>query len=76
MRQVPVNSACRSKNEVAEHLAAHPDGTLIRSLPAVGVVSPAKVIACTGDIARFDSPDALAAAAGLAPVLRQSGNHT
>jgi transposase len=51
----------------------HPDGALIRSLPGMGVVLAAQFIAAAGDIARFRSPDALAAAAGLAPVLRQSG---
>lgn len=54
-------------------LAAHPDGTLIRSLPGMGVVLAAELIANLGTITRFASADALAAAAGLAPVLRQSG---
>lgn len=39
----------------------------------MGAVLAAQFIATAGDIARFRSPDALAAAAGLAPVLRQSG---
>lgn len=51
----------------------HPDGALIRSLPGMGAVLAAQFIATAGDISRFRSPDALAAAAGLAPVLRQSG---
>jgi transposase len=51
----------------------HPDGALIRSLPGMGAVLAAEFIAMAGDIGRFRSPDALAAAAGLAPVLRQSG---
>jgi transposase len=54
-------------------VARHPDGALIRSLPGMGVVLTAEFIAAAGDIARFRSPDALAAAAGLAPILRQSG---
>lgn len=54
-------------------LADHPDGALIRSLPGMGAVLSAEFIACVGDIARFPSADALASAAGLAPVLRQSG---
>jgi transposase len=54
-------------------LANHPDGALIRSLPGMGAVLAAEFIACTGDIQRFRSADALASAAGLAPVLRQSG---
>jgi transposase len=51
----------------------HPDGALIRSLPGMGAVLAAEFIAMAGDISRFRSPDALAAAAGLAPILRQSG---
>jgi transposase len=54
-------------------LANHPDGTLIRSLPGMGAVLAAGFVACVGDIRRFGSADALAAAAGLAPVQRQSG---
>lgn len=54
-------------------LHRHPDGALIRSLPGMGAVLVAEFIASTGDIARFRSADALASAAGLAPVLRQSG---
>jgi transposase len=54
-------------------LAGHPDGALIRSLPGMGAVLAAEFIACTGDIRRFGSADAMASAAGLAPVQRQSG---
>lgn len=54
-------------------LARHPDGALIRSLPGMGAVLSAEFIACVGDIRRFASADALAGAAGLAPVIRQSG---
>jgi transposase len=54
-------------------LAHHPDGALIRSLPGMGVVLAAQFLAEVGDIRRFRSASALAAAAGIAPVLRQSG---
>src|SRR6185312_5155874 len=54
-------------------LVRHPDGALIRSLPGMGAVLSAEFIACVGDIRRFASADALASAAGLAPVIRQSG---
>jgi transposase len=54
-------------------LADHPDGALIRSLPGMGAVLAAEFIAYVGDIRRFGSADALASAAGLAPVQRQSG---
>ena len=42
-------------------------------MPGMGATLTAEFIALVGRIDRFDSADALAAAAGLAPVLRQSG---
>lgn len=59
--------------ELEARLARHPDAALIRSLPGMGAVLTAEFIAEAGNITRFASADALAAAAGLAPVLRQSG---
>lgn len=58
---------------LAELVQAHPDGALIQSLPGMGVVLAAELMAEAGDISRFRSAAALASAAGLAPVLRQSG---
>lgn len=60
-------------HELEACLARHPDAALIRSLPGMGAVLTAEFIAEAGTITRFASADALAAAAGLAPVLRQSG---
>lgn len=54
-------------------LDCHPDAALIRSLPGMGAVLAAEFLAEVGDIRRFRSASALAAAAGVAPVLRQSG---
>lgn len=59
--------------ELEETLARHPDAALVRSLPGMGVVLTAELIAEAGTLSRFRSADALAAAAGVAPVLRQSG---
>lgn len=59
--------------EIEARLARHPDAALIRSLPGMGAVLTAEFIAQVGSIERFRSAHALAAAAGLAPVLRQSG---
>jgi transposase len=53
--------------ELEALVASHPDGALIRSLPGMGAVLAAQFIATAGNIARSQSPDALAAAAGLAP---------
>jgi transposase len=60
-------------DELETALARHPDATLIRSLPGMGATLTAEFIAEAGSIDRFATPDQLAAAAGLAPVLKQSG---
>jgi transposase len=60
-------------NEITEALDVHPDGTLIHSLPGMGVVLTAEFLAEAGGLHRFPTADALASAAGLAPVLQQSG---
>jgi transposase len=59
--------------EIEGALERHPDAALIRSLPGRGVLLTAELIAETGGIRRFRRPDHLAAAAGLAPILKQSG---
>jgi transposase len=46
---------------------------LIRSLPGMGATLTAEFLAITGDTSRFAAGDQMAAAAGLAPVPRQSG---
>lgn len=58
---------------IRERLARHPDAALIQSMPGMGATLTAEFIALTGGVGRFRSPDALAAAAGLAPVMKQSG---
>ncbi len=59
--------------DLEQALGHHPDAALIRSLPGMGATLTAEFIAEAGGIGRFPTPDRLAAAAGLAPVLRQSG---
>ena len=59
--------------ELEALLELHPDAALILSLPGMGVVLTAELIAEAGNLSRFRSADALASAAGMAPVLRQSG---
>jgi transposase len=70
----------RSKERIAELdrrleelLAASPEAEIVRSLPGMGVVFTAEFLAEAGDLGRFASADSLAAAAGMAPVLRASG---
>jgi transposase len=59
--------------DLEQTLAHHPDAALIRSLPGMGATLTAEFIAEAGGIGRFPTPDRLAAAAGLAPILKQSG---
>lgn len=54
-------------------LRSTPEAEVVRSLPGMGVVFTAEFLAEVGDPARFASADSLAAAAGIAPVLRASG---
>lgn len=54
-------------------LEVHPDAALTRSLPGMGATLTAEFLAEAGGIGRFPTADQLASAAGLAPVLRQSG---
>jgi transposase len=54
-------------------LDRHPDAALVRSLPGMGATLTAEFLAEAGGTARFPTPDQLASAAGLAPILKQSG---
>jgi transposase len=61
------------EGRLEELLSARPEAEVVRSLPGMGVVFTASFLAEVGDLGRFDSADALAAAAGLVPATRQSG---
>jgi len=64
------------ETRIREALLAHPDGPIFQSLPRAGIVRAATLLAEIGDCrARFPDPEALAAAAGVAPSTRQSGKH-
>ncbi len=58
---------------IEEALQRHPESALIRSLPGMGATLTAEFLAASGGLERFPTGDKLAAAAGLAPVLKQSG---
>ena len=61
---------------VAAHLGEHPDAPIFTSLPRSGQINAAQVLAEWGDCRpAYDSPDAVAALAGAAPVTKQSGKH-
>lgn len=59
--------------QITAGLDAHPDGALVLSLPGMGATLAAEFLAEVGNLDRFASADQLASAAGLAPVLQQSG---
>lgn len=61
------------ESRIKEDLGRHPDAALIASMPGMGATLTAEFLAEAGDLARFASADQLASAAGLAPVLQQSG---
>jgi transposase len=79
VRELAVESAatrsrlCALDRDLQAALERHPDAALIQSLPGMGATLAAEFIAEAGSIERFPTPDKLAAAAGLAPVLQQSG---
>jgi transposase len=54
---------------IAGLVGVHP----LLAMPGVGVLTAAKLIAETGDVGRFRSPDAFAALAGVAPIPASSG---
>jgi len=61
---------------IAAHLAQHPDGALLQSLPRTGTVNAAQILAELGDDRlRFPTAEQLAAEAGVAPVTHSSGKH-
>jgi transposase len=59
---------------VAARLGEHPDGEVFTSLPRSGQINAAQMLAEWGDVREaYDSPDAVAALAGVTPVTKASG---
>lgn len=56
-----------------ELMVARPEAEVVRSMPGMGPLFTAEFLSEVGDLSRFGSADALAAAAGLVPATRQSG---
>jgi transposase len=63
----------RVEAQLSELLLESADAAIVMSMPGMGVVLTSEFFVEVGEIERFVSSDALAAAAGVAPVLRQSG---
>ena len=76
-----LGQAERRKKEVAKIMDAAADKAdaqsvaLIDSIPGIGRATAATLLARIGDIARFDSPDALKGYLGIYPRREQSGKH-
>jgi transposase len=65
------------EQQLAARFAAHPDGIIVRSLPGLGVVLGARVLAEFGDdLDRYQTAKGRKAFAGTAPVTRSSGLRT
>jgi transposase len=67
----------RYDRQIAAVFAAHPDRTIIASLPGLGPVLAPRLLAALGDDrARFPDARALQCFSGIAPVLFRSGQST
>jgi transposase len=61
---------------VTARLGEHPDGEIFTSLPRSGRINAAQILAEWGDCRQaYDSPDSVAALAGVTPVTKESGKH-
>jgi transposase len=61
---------------VVATLGEHPDAEIFTSLPRSGQINAAQILAEWGDCRpAYDSPDSIAALAGVTPVTKESGKH-
>ena len=69
----------QTRAAVHDHLEQHPglqkQRDLLDTIPGLGETTIAVLLACLGDIHRFDSARQVAAFAGLSPAERQSGKY-
>lgn len=61
---------------IATTFRAHPQAEIIESLPGMGPILGAELIAAAGDLNGYTNAGRLASAAGLVPVPRDSGRRT
>lgn len=66
------------RRQIDDHIDRHPrlreDAQLITSIPGLGDITAAKVLAYLGDVRRFKSAKALAAFVGVTPRIKMSGS--
>ncbi len=66
----------RLESELAEHFEVHPDAKIIRSLPGLGMILGARVLAEFGDDPnRYANAKCRKNYAGTSPITRASGKH-
>jgi transposase len=75
-----LNTACANADELAtvtlEHFGQHPNAEIITSMPELGSLTGARILAEIGDDrSRFTTARSLKAYAGSAPVTRASGKN-
>jgi transposase len=64
------------EQHLAEHFEAHPDAKIIRSLPGLGMILGARVLAEFGDDPnRYDNATCRKNYAGTSPITKASGKH-
>ncbi len=71
------DAIAKLKSQIDDHFDQHPDlkaqESLIKSIPGLGDVTAAKVLAYAGDVSRFECAGSFAAFIGVIPRIRQSG---
>jgi transposase len=60
---------------IAREALADPQAVRLMTIPGIGPIVAATVLASIGDISRFSTPEKLSCYFGLTPKIRQSGEH-
>lgn len=66
----------RVDTEVTDAFRRHPQAAIIESMPGMGPILGAELVAVVGDLGGYANAGRLASAAGLVPVPRDSGRRT
>ncbi|WP_134731611.1 IS110 family transposase [Amycolatopsis nivea] len=64
------------ETQIRDTFRAHPQAEIIESMPGIGPILGAELVAAAGDLAAYADAGRLASAAGLVPVPRDSGRRT
>jgi transposase len=60
---------------IAHEVLENPPAVRLMTIPGVGPIVAATILASIGDISRFETPEKLSSYFGLTPKIRQSGDH-